>query len=414
MTALVSVLIPAYNGDRYIGAALASAMSQSHRELEILVGDDGSTDATAEIVRDAAAQDPRIRLITHERNLGAPANQIALHHAARGAYVKPLLQDDLLDPGAITRLVEPLEADPSLVMAFGRRRLIDADGGLLRDQAWNRALADTDVVLDGWQLASAMLEQIANLVGEVSCVLYRRDAIGDPDGMWSLDGHQFGPIGDVALWLKLLRQGQAFYTPEVLTSFRQHEAQASHRPDVILGGALEWSLIALAAPRLGHLSSPRAERQALSAALAYTVNGLRQGVEDPVWSARLRTAAAAVLDRLHDPALQPMAEHYPVAVAAPALDGADIAASVVRLRALAQDHVVGRCVIAFPADSVADAVEHVTQALEQGPDFDLELTPTDAPGGLVTGPWLAVVGADDAWAATATARVRATRLPKAS
>lgn len=405
MSELVSVLIPTYNGERYVGAALASAQAQTHEHLEILVGDDGSSDATPEIVREAARNDPRIRLIEQPENLGAPANQIALHHAARGTYIKPLLQDDLLAPHAVSRLLTPLQRDHRIGLAFGARQLIDADGRTLPDKVWNVPLADTDVVHDGWELGASMLERTTNHIGEVSCALYRRDAIGDLDAMWTLDDHQFGPIGDVVLWLKLLAHGPAFSTPDVLCSFRQHRGQTTRRTDVALCGAMEWPLATLAARRLGFFASPRRERQALSASLAYAAGGLRQGTEHPVWSRRLRDAISAVLTRLAHPDLRPLPAWYPIAVAAPAIEGPEITAAVQRLRTLSQDEAVGRCIIAVPAAAVDAAIPLVEHALAAGPDFDLELIPTDAPGEIVDGPWLAVAGGEVSWAASAAARV---------
>lgn len=404
---LVSIVIPTYNGERYVAAAVASAQAQTYPNIEILVSDDGSHDATADILRAMAADDQRIRVIAHPENIGPVANQIGLHEEAQGEFIKPLLQDDVLAPDAVSRLVPPLAADPGIVLGFARRQLIDQYGDVLPHPPWTRALTEADAVLDGWELGSAILEQTANLVGEVTCALYRKDAVGDVAELWSLDGNVFGPVADVALWLKLLSRGRAFYTPEILSSFRQHGAQSTHRPEVALGGTREWCLLVLAGRRLGHLSSPRRERQALTAALAMAANGLRQAAHDPDWSARLRAVMQETLGRLADPELQPLAQHYPVAIAAPAVDAVEIRASVSRLRSLAQDAQVGRCVIAIPVDAVDTAVPHVEHALGLGPDFDLELTPTDTPGAVVAGPWLAVVTGEDAWAADAAERVDA-------
>lgn len=60
---LVSVIIPAYNAEQFLARTLASVIAQTHRNLEILVDDDGSTDATSQIVQRYAAQDARIKLI---------------------------------------------------------------------------------------------------------------------------------------------------------------------------------------------------------------------------------------------------------------------------------------------------------------------------------------------------------------
>lgn len=407
MTPLVSVLVPAYNGERYIGEALDSALAQTHANLEILVGDDGSSDATPDIVADMAGRDSRIRLIRHPENLGAPANQIALHREARGEFIKPLLQDDLLERDCVARLLAHIAHNPGVALSFGRRSLINEVGDPLPDQVWNRRLLDEDTLLDGWQLGSAMLEASRNHVGEVTCALYRAAAVGDLDHLWHIGDHQYGPIGDVALWLKLLAQGLAAYTPETLSAFRQHGAQSSTRPEVQLGGLLEWGLAVLDAPRLGHLSSPRAERHALTSSLVLATRGLQQAAHDPTWSPRLREVTARLSDRLGAPELAPPTTWYPVALAAPAPTAEALGASVRRLRGLAQDEVVGRCVIAVAPDTVDAAVAHVEHALRSGPDFPLELEPSTDPGAIVDGAWLAVVTDGGSWADGASARIAA-------
>lgn len=405
---LVSIVIPTYNGQDYVGEALASARAQTYPNLEILVGDDGSQDATVAIVRRAAEEDPRIRLIARERNVGPAPNQIDLHEQARGTFIKPLLQDDILAPDAIARLVPPLAGDERIALAFARRQLVDATGEVLPHRHWTQPLVEQDALMDGWELGGAMLQQTTNLIGEVTCGLYRRDRLGDLSELWSLFGYEYGPVADVALWLKLLSRGPAYYTPDVLSSFRQHGDQSSHRPEVVLRGMFEWSLLVHAGRRLGHLSAPSAERQALSASLGLAANGLRQAVHDPTWAPRLRGVIQATLDRLDAPELQPLTGWFPVAVAAPPVAAEEIDASVRRLRGLARDALVDRCVIAIPSDAVETAVPHVERALQTGPDFELELQPTDAPGTLVDGPWLAVVsGDDDRWADAAAERVQA-------
>ena len=79
MDELVSVVIPTYNGQRYIVATLDSVLAQKHRPLEILVVDDGSTDSTRELVRDYAAE---VRLIVQERRGHPPARNAGIRAAA--------------------------------------------------------------------------------------------------------------------------------------------------------------------------------------------------------------------------------------------------------------------------------------------------------------------------------------------
>jgi glycosyltransferase involved in cell wall biosynthesis len=235
---LVSVLIPAHNGERFITEAIRSAQAQTWTRLEILVSDDASTDNTLSIVNELAQDDPRIRILEQPRNLGAPRNQIELHRHARGEIIKPLLQDDMLEPDAVQTLAKPLTSTPAPAFSFGRRRLIDERGAILPDAQWTLPLTDQAGMINTDHL-KARIRQATNPIGEVSCVAYRADAI--PDDLWTIQGREYQAIGDVALYLKLMDSNpQAFYTPKTLSWFRQHPDQSSHNPKVIQRGMEEW------------------------------------------------------------------------------------------------------------------------------------------------------------------------------
>jgi FkbM family methyltransferase len=110
----VSVIVPAYNGADGIATALASLRAQSYDNLEILVVDDASTDATAEVVADLAREDPRIRLIRQERNGGAyPARNRGLAEAT-GAFVTTHDADDWSHPQKIETQLAFLAQEPQV------------------------------------------------------------------------------------------------------------------------------------------------------------------------------------------------------------------------------------------------------------------------------------------------------------
>src|SRR5207237_4177688 len=96
---LVSAVIPVFNRVRSIGAAIDSALAQDMKELEVLVVDDGSTDATREVV--GGHPDPRVRLIARERRGGAAAARNAGIAAAAGDYIAFLDSDDVWLPGKL-------------------------------------------------------------------------------------------------------------------------------------------------------------------------------------------------------------------------------------------------------------------------------------------------------------------------
>ncbi|WP_354698445.1 hypothetical protein DSM112329_04125 [Paraconexibacter sp. AEG42_29] len=294
---LVSVLIPTYNGERFLAAALDSALAQTHRELEVLVGDDCSTDGTRALADAYAARDPRVRVLPPlGANVGAPQNQVRLHEAALGPFVKPLLQDDLLAADCVATLLAPLLADERTVLATSKRRLIDAAGDALPDQPWTAALTQADAVLDGTSLGDAMLGGTANLVGEVTTALYRAGVVAPAD-LWHLGGREYRANGDIALWLKLLTGRQAFYCPRELSAFRQHAAQSSQSERVIVAGCIEWATLGLAARELGYLAAPGQELAALVRAAQVAGGGLQAATGHPDLLDELTTSLRPLLQR---------------------------------------------------------------------------------------------------------------------
>ncbi|MDJ0687662.1 MAG: glycosyltransferase family 2 protein [Xenococcaceae cyanobacterium MO_188.B32] len=103
----VSVIIPAYNTEQYIHQAIASLLSQTLENIEIIVVDDCSTDNTVRVVR--SFDDPRLRLLLNPQNLGAGGARNRALRAARGKWVAVLDSDDWYAPERLSRLVEVAE-----------------------------------------------------------------------------------------------------------------------------------------------------------------------------------------------------------------------------------------------------------------------------------------------------------------
>jgi len=121
--AAVSVIMPAYNVAPYVGAAVGSACAQTFSDLEVVVVDDGSTDATAEIVADISRHDPRVRLIRRSNGGISTARNIALA-AATGRYLALLDSDDAWDPEYLEAQVAVLEARPEVAVVTGNARFL--------------------------------------------------------------------------------------------------------------------------------------------------------------------------------------------------------------------------------------------------------------------------------------------------
>lgn len=113
----VSVIIPAYNAEPYIGASLRSVMGQTYRHIEILVVDDGSTDTTAGIVAGYAQKDDRIILIS-QQNKGLAAARNSGIARATGEYICILDSDDIMLPKKIERQLVYMEAHPDCDITY--------------------------------------------------------------------------------------------------------------------------------------------------------------------------------------------------------------------------------------------------------------------------------------------------------
>ncbi len=122
----VTVGMPVYNGEAYVERALDSLLAQDFEDFELIVSDNGSTDATETIVRRYAERDPRIRYQRTEENRGAAWNFSHLVDMARGEYFRWACHDDTCEPTHLRRCVEMLDASPpSVILAYTRTVIID-------------------------------------------------------------------------------------------------------------------------------------------------------------------------------------------------------------------------------------------------------------------------------------------------
>lgn len=247
---LVSVLVPTYNGARFLDETLLSIRRQTHRNLEVIVRDDGSTDGTLDIARQNADEDPRITVIAEPANAGGVANYIALAKLARGDFIKYCNQDDLLDPACVATLVAPLAADSRIALATSTRRLVDADGRTLPGRVYTAPLIDGNGVIAGRDVIRHMALLHLNQIGEPTTALYRNGVI-DPDGMFGFGEYQSKVNVDVFLWSRLLMSGDLYFHRAELSSFRIHDAQFSANDVTCVYGNLEWIQLLDMAVKLG-------------------------------------------------------------------------------------------------------------------------------------------------------------------
>ena len=226
---LVSVCVPAYNGERWIAGALESAVGQTYEELEIVVADNASTDASVELAR--AVDDPRIRVERARETIGAVANHNRAIRLSRGAFVKFLHADDLLLPTCVEEMVALAREDESIGLVFAPRKVVveqapDPEWGELFGRP-HEYFSSLERVNDGRRLFRELLDAglEANWVGEPSAVLLTRGAL---EHVGLLNEWLF-QIADLELWARIMVSCRVGFVDEVLSVYRHHGESGTAR-----------------------------------------------------------------------------------------------------------------------------------------------------------------------------------------
>jgi glycosyltransferase involved in cell wall biosynthesis len=208
-TPLVSMLMPVFNQAPFVGRAIASALAQTHRDLEILVLDDGSTDASYEIAADFARRDSRIRLERSGRNEGAAAARNRLLARSGGRYICFLDGDDFILPEKIAAQIAFLDAHPEFCAVGTGCILVDGKDRPLRRIHYTRDDAE--------------LRYFPDLC--CATVMYRAEVLRQA-GSFRTD---LANGEDVDMVLRIAEFGRITNMPDALYAYRQHRGQLSRR-----------------------------------------------------------------------------------------------------------------------------------------------------------------------------------------
>jgi glycosyltransferase involved in cell wall biosynthesis len=132
----VSIGIPAFNDERFVGSAIKELLDQSYRNIELIISDDASTDGTAAICK-SFLSDPRVLYFYQKTNIGAVANFRFTLERATGQYFMWATSDDRHDPDFIDKLVDLLQSNPGSVSAFSPYDDIDEEDRFLSKNEQN-------------------------------------------------------------------------------------------------------------------------------------------------------------------------------------------------------------------------------------------------------------------------------------
>ena len=206
----VSIGVPVYNGEDYLADTLESLIGQTYTDIEIIVCDNASTDATREIAEAYAAKDARVRYVRNPENIGAARNYNRCVELARGEYFRWAPADDLAEPTLVERCVEVLDQNPDVVQAYGRTTIIDQDGNEIEKYEDNLHTLH--------ESARERYVHVMRNLGLVNAVygLLRTDVLRRTAGHASYLGADMVMQAEIALY------GKIWEIPEYLFSRRMH------------------------------------------------------------------------------------------------------------------------------------------------------------------------------------------------
>ena len=226
----VSVVIPAFENERYIRATVESVLAQTYQDFELVIADHSSSDRTWDLLQ-GFTYDDRVRLLQTPAGGGAERNWNAVTGAARGELVKLVCGDYLLAPECLAVQVGAFDHHgEGVVMVASARDIVDASG---RPVVRGHGLGGLSGRVPGREAIRRSVVRGANIFGEPCCVLLRRTALQAAGG-WHGDP---GFMIDQATYCRVLLRGDLATAPGSLAAFRLSSTQWS----VALARDQAWS-----------------------------------------------------------------------------------------------------------------------------------------------------------------------------
>lgn len=232
----ISVVLPVRNGEPYITDAVTSIVNQTCRDFEFLLIDDGSTDATPEILEKFRQEDPRIRVLTGPGKGLVSVLNYGISEAI-GRYVARMDADDIAHPERFERQLAFLKANPVVSLVFAQMRMIDEAGNLTGEVS--RAPTDPETVRAALMTGDCVVHH--------PTVMCRREIL-EKAGPYR---ETFARAEDLELWLRVIEHGDIAGMADVLLDYRKHGGQVSRVHTVRQRFSRDLAVLAARARREG-------------------------------------------------------------------------------------------------------------------------------------------------------------------
>jgi glycosyltransferase involved in cell wall biosynthesis len=225
---LVSVIMPLYNGEAFLEAAVASVRAQSWKNWELLIVDDGSKDGSLQRARRLAGDDPQVRVLQHPggANRGVSHTRNLAIESSTGDWIALLDCDDVWLPDKLARQIDVLRAHPDLCLVYSKAQVIDDAGRIVERQLHNmnrppvfgNGVPDTPVHDFEGFLRGRYWPPTAS-------VIFPRAAAAACGNFEPLPYQ----VEDTLLFARLAARGALWFTDEVLVQYRIHGKQWNSR-----------------------------------------------------------------------------------------------------------------------------------------------------------------------------------------
>lgn len=206
MKPLISIILPVFNGEKYLSQSIESCLNQSHYNLELIIVNDCSTDGTLDIANRYATIDNRVRVINNKENKKLPASLNIGHNVAKGCFVTWTSDDNFYEINALKELFDSL-FENKVDIVYSDIALIDNLGNKVREITF---LGIENIIF-------------GNFIG--SCFLYKKEVFERNDGY----NENLFLVEDFDFWLRALFHSRYFHLKKKLYNYRKHENSLTNK-----------------------------------------------------------------------------------------------------------------------------------------------------------------------------------------
>ena len=210
----ITVLMPVYNGERFLREAIHSILEQTWTDFEFLIVNDGSTDRTRQIL--TTYKDLRIRILDNRANLGLAKSLNLGLTAARAPLVARQDADDRSHPDRLRMQLEFMHANPEVALLGAQARILNKRGRISRRPGWNRAVSDKAI----------RFQLLFDNPFIHTSVMFRRDIVWHELGGYD---EMFSTGQDYELWSRVAARYKVSNLPATLIDYRFHGSSTSAR-----------------------------------------------------------------------------------------------------------------------------------------------------------------------------------------